>query len=218
MAEREAINKRYAYQEMSNKVQQADRSLLRPRGNDEPTGEVETLVGRTDIGRMGDRVGSMVEKETNQKKRPQEIIEKMERVRQKKQKKHSSKKNSWTTTTTTSTTTGGGKSILDLTNITGYQPSHPGSQAVYENMLVRMSYTHDDELSVLYCTLFQTHLFTFFFFFQLYIRCSISTCIHVYVCMYVVEIEFDWIKRVIGNSTNFYIERCSRRSYFYFKR
>eukprot|EP00560_Eucampia_antarctica_P005478 CAMPEP_0197839932 /NCGR_PEP_ID=MMETSP1437-20131217/45030_1 /TAXON_ID=49252 ORGANISM="Eucampia antarctica, Strain CCMP1452" /NCGR_SAMPLE_ID=MMETSP1437 /ASSEMBLY_ACC=CAM_ASM_001096 /LENGTH=63 /DNA_ID=CAMNT_0043449407 /DNA_START=11 /DNA_END=199 /DNA_ORIENTATION=+ len=62
MAERDAINKRYAYGEMSNKVQQADRSLLRPRGSDEPTGEVESLWGRgKDIGRMGDRVVATTE-------------------------------------------------------------------------------------------------------------------------------------------------------------
>ena len=137
MAEREAINKRYAYQEMSNKVQQADRSLLRPRGSDEPTGEVETLLGRTDIGRMGDRIGGGDHQDPTNKKRPQEVVQKMEKIRQKRQKKSQTKKH----TTTTPTTMGANKSILDLTNITGYQPSHPGSQAVYENMLVR-TYTH----------------------------------------------------------------------------
>ena len=55
MADRDALQKRYAYGEMSNKVQKADRSLLSRRGRGEGTGEVESLRGR-EAGRMGDRV------------------------------------------------------------------------------------------------------------------------------------------------------------------
>ena len=55
MAEREELQKQYAYHEMSSKVVQADRSARRSRRG-EPTGEVESLRGRTDVGRMGDRV------------------------------------------------------------------------------------------------------------------------------------------------------------------
>lgn len=54
MAERDEMQKQYGYAAMSNKVEQAVRTNHRDRG--EATGEVETLRGRSDIGRMGDRV------------------------------------------------------------------------------------------------------------------------------------------------------------------
>ena len=72
----EDFNKKYSYHEMSNKVEQADRSQFRRRAH-EPTGEVETLRGRSDIGRMGDRV--VGEKSS----RPTELQEKMNRKRKK---------------------------------------------------------------------------------------------------------------------------------------
>ena len=54
MAERGALQKRYAYQEMSNKVEQADQSQLVPRSTKQDG--VRLLCGHTDMGHMGDRV------------------------------------------------------------------------------------------------------------------------------------------------------------------
>ena len=59
MAEREALQKRYAYSEMSNKVQRADRRSARGGDAGGPTGEVESLwnvLPSETLGRMGDRV------------------------------------------------------------------------------------------------------------------------------------------------------------------
>mmetsp|Transcript_8476 Transcript_8476/g.10427 ORF Transcript_8476/g.10427 Transcript_8476/m.10427 type:complete len:86 (+) Transcript_8476:161-418(+) len=84
MAERDALQKRYAYQEMSNKVEQADRSQLYPRMN-EPTGEVESLWGRNDVGRMGDKISSSSSSGGTKKKtsRPNDLVEKLERAAKK---------------------------------------------------------------------------------------------------------------------------------------
>ena len=121
MADREAQQNIYSYHEMSSKVMQADRSARR---RNEPTGEVEPIQE----GRMGDRIV------TSGKTRPSEVEAKMERAQKKRQKRD---------------TTGGrrgdsilgatgGQTILDLGSLTGYQPSTPGSQAAYENLLVRI--------------------------------------------------------------------------------
>lgn len=61
---------------MSRLVTQADRSAL-PRRDDEPTGEVETLVGRIDPREMGSKVQR--EKPAEKKKRPVDEIEALER-------------------------------------------------------------------------------------------------------------------------------------------
>jgi len=128
MGDREELNKRYAYHEMSNKVEQADRSLFRRR-NREPTGEVESLRGRN-VGKMGDRIG---------RTEKTEFTSKIERVRQKRQKReHPS-----------SSAVGGesrlenileagaaGQSILDLGDVTGYQPTTDRARAAYEGLLV----------------------------------------------------------------------------------
>ena len=127
MADREAHQKGYSYHEMSNKVEQADRSVLRGRGS-EPTGEVESLRGREQIGRMGDRIESG-------KTRPAEVEAKLEKAQKKRQKREQ-----------TSTRRGGdsilaasgGQTILDLGSLTGYQPSTPSSQAAFETLLVRI--------------------------------------------------------------------------------
>ena len=66
----------YSYHEMSNKVERADRSLLRSRAH-EPTGEVETLRGRTDVGRMGDRLAGQ------KTARSQELQDKVQQKKQK---------------------------------------------------------------------------------------------------------------------------------------
>ena len=113
------INQKYSYNEMSNKVQMADRSQLRGRAH-EPTGEVETLRGRTDIGRMGDRVSEA------SKSRPLELQEKVQR---KKLKSEQPQKESVVHAS-------GGQSILDYENLTGYQPTTQRARAAYETILV----------------------------------------------------------------------------------
>lgn len=127
MADREAQQKLYAYSEMSNKVQKADRSQRRSRG--EATGEVESLRGQKNVGRMGDRVQNMEKKE----KRPAELKEMMERAQKKKQKREQasgSKRGEHVLLAS------GGQSILDLGELNRYQPTHAGSRANYESLLV----------------------------------------------------------------------------------
>lgn len=128
MAEREAQQKLYAYGEMSNKVQQADRSQLRSRTK-EGTGEVESLRGRADIGRMGDSIAI-----SSEKKRSNELEEKImrakERVRKNEQSRISGKKKGDSILKAS-----GGQSILDLEDLSGYQPTHGGSRNSYEKLL-----------------------------------------------------------------------------------
>jgi pre-mRNA-splicing helicase BRR2 len=118
MAEDRAHQK-YSYHEMSNKVQQADRSMLRSRAS-EPTGEVESLRGRSDKGRMGDRV------DQKDKARPSEL----QNAQRKKQKKDPAEKKESVVTAS------GGQTILDFDNLTGYQPSTQQARAAYEALLV----------------------------------------------------------------------------------
>ena len=83
MAEREALQKRYAYSEMSNKVQRASH---RGRSTD-ATGEVESLwnvLPPETVGRMGDRVDNVTEK----KERSAEVTEMMERAAKRRKKKN----------------------------------------------------------------------------------------------------------------------------------
>ena len=106
---------------MSNKVEMADRSLLRARAH-EPTGEVESLRGRTDVGRMGDRIAT-----TTGKSRPLELQEKLQR------KKHKTEAPAKESIVHAS----GGQSILDYDNLTGYQPTTQRARGAYETLLVR---------------------------------------------------------------------------------
>eukprot|EP00579_Thalassiosira_antarctica_P032956 CAMPEP_0201991530 /NCGR_PEP_ID=MMETSP0905-20130828/340_1 /ASSEMBLY_ACC=CAM_ASM_000554 /TAXON_ID=420261 /ORGANISM="Thalassiosira antarctica, Strain CCMP982" /LENGTH=2336 /DNA_ID=CAMNT_0048545961 /DNA_START=59 /DNA_END=7069 /DNA_ORIENTATION=- len=108
MAEREALQKRYAYSEMSNKVVQRGRNSTRGdggssrgggggRGGDSggPTGEVESLwkvLPTETLGRMGDRVGAggmegAEEDGDSKKERPAEVAELMERAAKRRRKK-----------------------------------------------------------------------------------------------------------------------------------
>lgn len=123
MAEREEIQKRYAYHEMSNKVERADPSQRRRRRG-EATGEVESLRGRAEVGRMGDRVA---------KTEKTEFTSKIERARKKRQKREHP---SSATGGRENTVVSGGQSILDMGNLTGYQPSTDSARAAYENLLV----------------------------------------------------------------------------------
>lgn len=122
MAERDALQKRYAYHEMSNKVEQADRSSYRSRRS-EPTGEVESLRGRTNIGRMGDRI--------ERKSKPTEILEKAKKKQKREEKPAKTEK--------TDSLISGGQTILDM-NVTGYLPSTPGAREAYEKILVRKAF------------------------------------------------------------------------------
>ena len=129
-------NQKYSYQEMSNKVEQADRSFLRSRAS-EPTGEVESLRGRSDIGRMGDRLEGVAQK---QKSRPLELREKMQQ--RKKQRRGEteepvdggSRRNRGAITGAS-----GGQTILDFDNLTGYQPSTQTARVAYEKLLVSVA-------------------------------------------------------------------------------
>ena len=117
-------NQKYSYHEMSNKVEMADRSLLRSRAH-EPTGEVETLRGRNNIGRMGDRIV------TQKSSRPQEVQEKVQRKKQRRgeaQDVHRTKESV--------VMAAGGQTILDFDNLTGYQPTTQIARAAYETILV----------------------------------------------------------------------------------
>jgi len=126
---------RYSYHEMSNKVEKADPSARRRRRG-EGTGEVESLRGRTDVGKMGDRV-AQAEKT--------EYTARVERARKKRQKReHNPDKTNSNAAAgagaanVLAAATAGGQSILDLGDLTGYQPSTDGARAAYENLLVRM--------------------------------------------------------------------------------
>ena len=121
----ENVNQKYSYHEMSNKVEMADRSLLRARAH-EPTGEVETLRGRNDIGRMGDRVAAAAT--GSGKSRPLELQEKVER------KKH--KAEGGPVAKESVVNASGGQTILDFENLTGYQPTTQRARGAYENILV----------------------------------------------------------------------------------
>lgn len=129
MAERDALQKRYAYHEMSNKVEQASRSSRRPRDG-EATGEVESLRGRAGIGKMGDRVAAVKES------RPSELTAKMERAERKRQKREHGATGS-SRRGESILAASGGRTILDLGSLTGYQPSTPSARAAYEYLLVR---------------------------------------------------------------------------------
>jgi pre-mRNA-splicing helicase BRR2 len=116
MAERDELQKRYAYHEMSNKVEQADRSQQR-RNRGEPTGEVETLRGRTDLGRMGDRI---VAKKPDVKPPPKKKA-KRDQEQARRQPMAVS-----------------GDTILDMGTLTGYQPSTDQARAAYESILTQI--------------------------------------------------------------------------------
>lgn len=147
MAELEALQKRYAYQEMSNKVEQADRSQLQPRSNE--ADGVESLWGRKSIGRMGDKLVSNessvagaggAESQKRKKHRSVELEERMERAAARKKKKEGMdddvvKSNKGREILSES----GGQTILDLGRLTGYQPTHAASRSAFEGLLNTIS-------------------------------------------------------------------------------
>ena len=124
MAERDALQKRYAYQEMSNKVEQADRSQLVPRSKE--SDGVESLYGKKNIGRMGDKVSQ------KQNKRSVELTERMEAAAERKKRKTKDNVNHGNLGILGES---GGQSILDISKLNGYQPTHSKSRLAFENML-----------------------------------------------------------------------------------
>jgi|AntRauTorckE5430_2_1112549.scaffolds.fasta_scaffold00836_1 hypothetical protein len=136
MADREAQQKLYAYSEMSNKVQQANRSQRRSRGDG--TGEVESLRGRNAIGKMGDRIAADADADVQKKERPVELEDMMEKAKKKRQKRDGTTDGTQHVRTRKQNIlmSSGGQSILDLGELNGYQPTHPGSRASYEILLV----------------------------------------------------------------------------------
>mmetsp|Transcript_7976 Transcript_7976/g.22253 ORF Transcript_7976/g.22253 Transcript_7976/m.22253 type:complete len:1913 (+) Transcript_7976:252-5990(+) len=150
MAEREEINRQYAYSAMSNMVTQADRSARRSRGGD-GTGEVETLRGRTDIGRMGDslsggkKVGVGAGDADNSNKEMEEIRERANRKRMKREKASGAAAATGAAAGEAGQSkrsrragvewSGGGGGILDMGEISGYRPTTVGARSNYEAML-----------------------------------------------------------------------------------
>lgn len=129
MAEREELQKQYAYHEMSSKVVQADRSVRRNRG--EPTGEVESIRGK-DIGRMGDRIvhskpKSEADKPEGKKKAAKRSMQGGSASGKKK---------------TKLTAVNPGESIVDLGNLTAYQPTTEQARSAYEGMLTLIGSRH----------------------------------------------------------------------------
>jgi pre-mRNA-splicing helicase BRR2 len=119
MAEREALQKRYAYSEMSNKVQRSNRS----RSTTDATGEVEGLwnvLPPETVGRMGDRIADKGDKN--------EVVQLMERAAKRRKKKEG----------------GGGSSdifgsstILEESRV--YRPTHAGSREAHSTLLEILS-------------------------------------------------------------------------------
>ena len=134
MADREAQQKLYAYSEMSNKVQKADRSQRRSRGGD-GTGEVESLRGRNNVGRMGDRVAASA---SMKQERPAELEDRMKKAKKKRQKREGVGMGDRCSKKHNILMSSGGQSTLDMGELNVYQPTHAGSRASYESVLVRM--------------------------------------------------------------------------------
>ena len=63
MADQQARNLQYNYQQNSNLVLQVDRQLVDKRGRNEATGEVKSLANRMGGTKMGDRASRMGNKE-----------------------------------------------------------------------------------------------------------------------------------------------------------
>jgi pre-mRNA-splicing helicase BRR2 len=142
MSDQNANLKGYSYQEMSSKVEQADRSLLRSRAH-EPTGEVESLRGRNDVGRMGDRLSAGGTGQGQKHTRPSELLrDQQKKKKAKKQQQqpddHHSRRSDNVAVSS------GGQSILDLDNLMGYQPTTQTARAAYETILVRRGFESSD--------------------------------------------------------------------------
>jgi len=131
MADQNANLKGYSYQEMSSKVERADRSLIRSRAH-EPTGEVESLRGRTDVGRMGDRLSGSGGGQNHA--RPSELLR--DQKKKKKSKKEQEPDYHNTRRSDNVAVSNGSQSILELDNMTGYEPTTQIARAAYKTILV----------------------------------------------------------------------------------
>ena len=134
MTDQNANLKGYSYHEMSSKVEQADRSLLRSRAH-EPTGEVESLRGRNDVGRMGDRLTGVGGGQKHA--RPSELLR--DKQKKKKPKKQQQPDDYRSRRSENIVVASAGRSILDMENLTGYQPTTQTARTAYENILVSVS-------------------------------------------------------------------------------
>jgi pre-mRNA-splicing helicase BRR2 len=139
MAEREALQKRYAYSEMSNKVQRA--SHRGPRTTD-ATGEVESLwnvLPADAVGRMGDRVsdpssGGLDTNNNKERLRNVEVSEMMERAAKRRKKKEASSNSGGRGNDIFNSS----KSILEET-IKVYTPTNPTSREAHSTLLEILS-------------------------------------------------------------------------------
>ncbi len=204
MADREAQQKLYAYGEMSNKVQQADRSSRRFRP-EEGTGEVESLRNRSDIGRMGDRITSnstttttATTSDDKSSKRSAEVEEIMERAKKKRQKREQASGGTGTGKKRRAgesiLMSSGGQSILDMGELDVYQPTHAGSRASYENLLVS---------------------FSFFFFVLIHLHASSLertnvNYVTIFCCAAIHNIECDQVQKLSWQSAIVYFGGCCK--------
>ncbi|KAL3923274.1 MAG: hypothetical protein SGILL_001748 [Bacillariaceae sp.] len=130
MAEQNSNQKGYSYAEMSNKVVQQGRG----NRSNEPTGEVESLRGRKSIGRMGDRVAAGDGGHAAAKHpRPSELLN--EKKKSKKQRQDPLGDAGARKRAENAVAASGGQTILDLDNLTGYQPTTQMARSAYENIL-----------------------------------------------------------------------------------
>jgi len=142
MAERDELQKQYAYSAMASKVVVSDRSRRGGGGGrGEPTGEVETLRGRDDVGRMGDRI--VRTKPAAQQQREEEGKVSGGGEPSKKRAKREQHK----AAASYSSHSGGkaglgatGESILDLGHdLSSYQPTTDQARLGYESILTMLS-------------------------------------------------------------------------------
>ena len=190
MSDQNANLKGYSYQEMSSKVERADRSLLRSRAH-EPTGEVESLRGRTDVGRMGDRISG----EGQQKHaRPSELLR--DQQKKKKAKKQQPSEDYHGRRVDNIAVSSTGQSILELDNLTGYQPTTQTARAAYETILVRRCFgSHRLETYYFHrsvCVSFSL-LSLFFHFFIL--SSTFSLALYIYIYTYSNELRPQSVQR-----------------------
>lgn len=132
MAEQNYSQKGYSYSEMSNKVVQQGRS----NRSNEPTGEVESLRGRSGIGRMGDRVAGGDGSGSAKHPRPSELLNEKKKSKKQRQDPLGDAGAVARKRTENAVAASGGQTILDLGNLTGYQPTTQMARAAYETILV----------------------------------------------------------------------------------
>ena len=156
MADREELQKQYGYAAMSNKVEQAVRT---PRDRNEATGEVETLRGRNNIGRMGDRVTAANVAAVSRKRGKNDSTDaeqqqsSLSSSSRKKSKASNTDENRITFRSSNSSSNNigiPGDTILDLNYNIGmsvYQPTNDHSRDAYERLLSLLSTGKEFNLS-----------------------------------------------------------------------